>query len=285
MKKIGLAPNPKREEAVKFTAELIPFLKSQNTIPYVINDVHAAIDTDVEAICDNDMHNMDLIVVLGGDGTMLRWCNIICPHPTPIIGVNFGKYGFITELSPENAKDALCDIINGKYSISERSPLAAKIIRNGEPVEMYYAFNDAILSRGLTARVVEFEIYISGKYIVTHAADGIIFSTPTGSTGYSLSAGGPVVSPELQVFIITPICPHTLNARPLIIPTSEIIEIVPKNNDLVMMVDGCPAIKIDNNEKIEISKVEFMARFVQMKQTSFYDKLRDRLRWGERFKS
>ena len=287
MKKIGLAPNPRKIEAVQLASELADWLAARHVCAVLVEEVAAEIGKPQLAASEEEVVSSDLLLVLGGDGTMLRFSRLAAPRGTPMMGVNFGQYGFITEVHPKEAKTALRRILDGDYVISERVVLKAKVTRKDGSTAVYHALNDAVVSKGPTARMLDLHMFVNDKFIVTYTADGIIVATPTGSTAYSLSAGGPVVHPNVSVLIITPICPHTMNARSLVIPDNEVVKIVgdrgTEDSNMVLTADGLVAERLTCDEQVEISKADFTAKLVQLEPQSFYDKLQTRLRWGERF--
>ena len=286
LKTIGLAPNPHKKEAVQLASELIGWLEERGVRALTIEDVSAEISRPESCASDADVAGADMLLVLGGDGTMLRWSRLAVPKRTPMLGINFGQYGFITEIHPKHTKSALEKVLEGDYSISDRVVLKATLTRRRKEIGCYYALNDVVVSKGPMARMLGLRTSVNGKYIVTYAADGIIISSPTGSTAYSLSAGGPVVHPDVCVLIITPICPHTLNARSLVIPDNQKIQIVGESNtdtpDMMLTIDGQLGEHLTYSDKVEVGKADFTARLVQLEPDSFYNKLQTRLRWGER---
>jgi len=287
MKTIGLAPNPKKKEAVQLAAELADWLAERHMRALLASDVAKATGKPHLAADDDQIAGADMLLVLGGDGTMLRWNRLAAHRGTPMMGVNFGQYGFITEIHPREAKTALARVLDGDYLISERVVLRAQVCRDGECTGEYFGLNDAVVSKGPVTRMLGLHTYVNGKFIVTYTADGIIVSTPTGSTAYSLSAGGPVVHPNVPVLIITPICPHTMNARSLVIPDSETVKIVGESSEqkieMALTMDGQVMHRLTPEDAVEIGKADFAARLIQLDPQSFYNKLQNRLRWGERF--
>lgn len=239
------------------------------------------------AASEDALSRADLLLVLGGDGTMLRWSRIAAPHGAPMLGVNFGRYGFITEVTPEGAIDTVSKVLSGDYHISERVALETEVLRCGQSVYRQYALNEVVISKGPLSRMVSLRTYVNEKYLVTYRADGIIVSSPTGSTAYSLSAGGPVVHPDVSVLIITPICPHTLNERSLVVPDSESVRIIGEAHEsgavATLTIDGQMGEHLECEDVVVVRKAAFKAKLVQTEPQSFYDKLRTRLRWGERF--
>ncbi|MCL5104187.1 MAG: NAD(+)/NADH kinase [Armatimonadetes bacterium] len=287
MKVVGLAPNSRKADSVQLAIELADWLAARDIRALVAEEVAADTGRPQLAASEDDLIGVDLLVVLGGDGSMLRWGRLAAPRGTPLLGVNFGQYGFITEIHPDEVFTSLERILIGDYHISERIVLKATVTRGEKIIGTYYALNDAVVSKGPFARMLGLHTYVNNKFIVTYTADGIIVSTPTGSTAYSLSAGGPVVHPDVCVLIVTPICPHTLNARSLVIPDEETVQIVGECGEdlhsMMLTVDGQLGEHLTSNDKVEIVKADFMAKLVQLEPESFYNKLQKRLRWGERF--
>lgn len=286
MKTIGLAPNPQKRDAVQLASELAEWLKSIGAAVLMDEETARELGKPSIAASNEAILDADLLLVLGGDGTMLKWSRLAIPRGTAMMGVNFGHYGFITEVHPDEAKAALRKFLDGDYCVSERVVLRATV-RGGERPGVYHGLNDVVVSKGPLARMLGLHTYINGKFIVTYTADGLIVASPTGSTAYSLSAGGPVVHPSVNVLIITPICPHTMNARSLVVPDSETVRIAGdyrgEQSSVMLTVDGQLAHYLSKEESVEVAKSEYTARLVQLSAESFYDKLQTRLRWGERF--
>jgi NAD+ kinase len=287
MKTIGLVANPGKQDAVKLASDLAGWLAARNVNVLIERESASMIDRLDISADEDTISSCDLLVVLGGDGTILRAARMVGPKRTPILGVHFGQYGFITEIHPPDVKTALERALAGDYVVSERLMLEIRLIRGGEQISSYRALNDAVVAKGPLARLLRLRTCVNEKYVATYAADGIIVSTPTGSTAYSLSAGGPVVNPNVDVLIITPICPHTLNARSLVIPGSESVQVVAEcaldDASMMLTVDGQTGIPLQCSDKVDVTRAEFPARIVMWDPLSFYDKLQSRLRWGERF--
>lgn len=287
MKTIGLAPNPNKSDAVQLACNLADWLADKHVRPLIVDDVALNMGREQYSATEGEVLDADLLMVLGGDGTMLRWGRLAAPRGTLMIGVNFGQYGFITETHPNEAKAALGRFLEGDYTISERVVLKATVTRSGEQIGSFYALNDVVVSKGPFARMLGLNTFVDDRFIVTYTADGIIIASPTGSTAYSLSAGGPVVHPDVDVLIITPICPHTMNARSLVVPDTESVQIVPdcreEKPDIMVTVDGQLGQKLICGDKVEVGKADFAAKLIQLDPQSFYSKLQRRLHWGERF--
>lgn len=287
MKTIGLAPNPHKQEAVQLAAEMANWLESRGIAPRVGPETALLMGRPQLAADDAQLAVTDLLVILGGDGSMLRWARLAAPHGTPMLGVNFGHYGFITEIEPCDLQESLARVLAGDFFVSQRVVLRASVIRGDKLTATYYGLNDVVVSKGPLARMVALHTFVGGKFIVTYAADGIIIASPTGSTAYSLSAGGPVIHPDVNVLVITPVCPHTLSVRSLVVPDSEKIQIVGQCRegevDTMLTLDGQLGEHLGCTDAVEVGKAEFSAKLVQFDPQSFYDKLQTRLHWGERY--
>lgn len=287
MKTVGLAPNPLKDGATELAGRLVAWLESRGRVPVLTSETAQSLDRPDLGADDDSLAQSDLIVILGGDGTMLRWNRLAAPHGTPLLGVNFGHYGFITEIEPDVVQESLERVLDGDYLISERVLLRAEVTREDNVVATYYALNDVVVSKGPFARMASLRTYVNGRFIVTYAADGIIISSPTGSTAYSLSAGGPVVHPDVSALIITPVCPHTLSVRSMVVPDVEKVQIIGEcagsDPGLMLTMDGQLGEHLGCADSVEVGKAEFTAKLIQFDSHSFYDKLQTRMRWGERY--
>ncbi len=287
MKTVGLASNPLKEGASDLAGELIAWLEPRGLVPLLIPETAQSLGRPDLGAEDDIIAQSDLIIVLGGDGTMLRWNRLAAPYGTPMLGVNFGHYGFITEIEPDAVLESLERVLAGDYLISERVLLRAEVTRDNKSVATYYALNDVVVSKGPFARMASLQTYVNGRFIVTYAADGIIISSPTGSTAYSLSAGGPVVHPDVCALIITPVCPHTLSVRSMVVPDTEKVQIIGEctgsDPGLMLTIDGQLGEHLGCADSVEVGKAEYTAKLIQFDSNSFYDKLQTRMRWGERY--
>lgn len=230
------------------------------------------------------IHDCDAIMVLGGDGTMLSASRIVGGKKIPIIGINMGTLGFITEFSRGDLFESLKEIFAGNYEIEERSMLKAIVFRNNEIASQYLGLNDLVIGKGIMAKIADFDLIINNVYVATIKADGIIISTPTGSTAYNLSAGGPILYPTLKELIFTPICPHTLSVRPLVLPHGFIIDIVISSQvkDIFLTIDGQVGFSLQKNDKVQCMVAEEKTYLVAPKGRDYFRILREKLRWGER---
>lgn len=226
--------------------------------------------------------SLDALIAIGGDGTILRSSRLVSGTRTPVFGINVGGLGFLTLATAENYLDHLEKFRMGECSIEERMMLEARVDgEDGRHDIVLHALNDAVISKGAFSRIVQLSIAISGEEIGTFAADGIIVSTPTGSTGYSLSAGGPLVFPTMEALVVTPICPHTLGARPFVIPSDRevTITVLSRGIDLTLTMDGQKGTILREGSRIRLSKAGCSTRLVRSPRDSFFALLRRKLGW------
>ena len=226
----------------------------------------------------------DLLIVLGGDGTLLSAARLAAERKVPILAVNLGGLGFLTTVSQDEIYPILEEIFSGKHRVSERVMLEAEIVRGGAVIRRQIALNDAVLNKAALARIMDLELRVDGEYVTTYKADGLILSTPTGSTAYSLAAGGPIVYPIVEAFVVTPICPHTLTNRPLVIPDSAKIEIDFKAEDdaVFLTLDGQVGIELVRGDHIVVRKAPEKLYLVRPAKKTYFEILRSKLKWGER---
>lgn len=229
---------------------------------------------------DEAYGSVDATVVLGGDGSILEAARRSAPYNTPVLGLNLGRLGYMAELELGEL-DAIEKITRGDYKTDVRSMLNISLIdESGNVKKSEYALNDAVLSNGTISRVVDLELYDGGTLIASYRSDGMIIATPTGSTAYSLSAGGAIVDPRLNCFCVTPICPHSLSARPMVFPDSAMLEIknvCQREKTLFLTVDGRVNYDITCGERIRITRSPLHTDFIRLKDGSFYDKLREKM--------
>lgn len=221
----------------------------------------------------------DLLISLGGDGTILRMARSVAKKGTPILGVNLGKLGFLAEVSLEDLDTCITEILSGNYVVEERMMLEAVV---DSSTKSYIALNDVVVDKYGTSRVVDFETYVNDDYLATFTADGVILSTPTGSTAYALANGGPIVIPANRSITISPICPHTLTARPVIVPDDSTITVKATHapGRVHLSADGQDEVLLNVPTEIKIKKAPYTAHLVKRRNTSYFDVLRKKLQWG-----
>ncbi|WP_353684972.1 NAD(+)/NADH kinase [Thermodesulfovibrio sp. 3907-1M] len=230
------------------------------------------------------IQSSDAVVVLGGDGTMLSASRLIGGKKIPIIGINMGKLGFITEIPRADLFNCLEQIFSGDYEIEERSMINAQVLRDEKIVNEYLGLNDIVIGKGIMAKISDFDLIINNVYVSTIKADGIIISTPTGSTAYNLSAGGPILYPTLKGLVFTTICPHTLTVRPIVLPDDFVIDVVISSHarDIFLTVDGQIGFPLQKNDKVRCRIADEKTYLIAPSGRDYFRVLREKLRWGER---
>jgi NAD+ kinase len=225
----------------------------------------------------------DLIVVLGGDGTLLSIARRAAAR-VPILGVNMGELGFLTEVTEDEAMDMLARVLDGRYELDRRMTLAATLVHGGAPVSRLRALNDVVITNGALARIIEFSVSVDDMPLTTYRADGTIVATPTGSTAYSLSVGGPIVAPTVQILLLSPISPHTLSNRPVVLPPTAVVRITvaPREQDALLTLDGQEGMPLAGGDVIEVRRGASPVSLVRSPDRTYYDVLRSKLGWGVR---
>jgi NAD+ kinase len=227
--------------------------------------------------------DVELIVVMGGDGTLLSVARQFGQRGIPILGVNVGGLGFLTEVALEELYPSMEQVLAGQYEVENRLVLTATIFRQGKPFWQEHVLNDAVINKGALARIVELTTWIDGEYLTTYRADGLIVSTPTGSTAYTLSAGGPIVYPTLSHILLLPICPHTLSNRPIILPDTATVAITldEKGRDVYLTLDGQVGQALKPEDRLEIRSAPHHLKLIKAPHRSYFQILRTKLGWGE----
>jgi NAD+ kinase len=227
------------------------------------------------------LEGADMVLACGGDGTILWAARMVGERRIPILGVNLGKLGFLAEVSPEDMEEAIASILAGKYQVEDR--LVLKATSAQLPGKVFHAVNDVVLDKARSSRLVNIEVFIDGAYAVTYRGDGLIVSTPTGSTAYALSNGGPIVIPTSRVIEITPISPHTLSGRPLVIPETSSVRIVvhAQGEEVMFSSDGQREALLTPPAELEIGRAAYALRLVKRTDRSYFDVLRKKLMWGQ----
>jgi NAD+ kinase len=283
MKKIGIICKPGRPEPQEILKDLLPWLERKGYETFVDSQTAAALGlrgftrAEIAALAD-------AVLVLGGDGTMLGVSRLVAERGIPILGVNLGSMGFITEVNRGEIYEAVDTMLSDSCTVEERLMLSAVIIRDGERVAEYTVLNDVVINKGALARIVDLDAFINGVYVTTFKADGLIISTPTGSTAYSLSAGGPILYPSLGSILLTPICSHTLTNRPIVLPDDFTIQVILKtlSEDVYLTLDGQVGFSLRKDDVIEINKSPFKTKLLIPCERDYFNILRTKLKWGER---
>ncbi|MCL6629714.1 MAG: NAD(+)/NADH kinase [Armatimonadetes bacterium] len=286
MKSIAIILNAEKVDAIKLAQNVTEWLEAKGLLVMAEHDAAVAMNVEHLSRDEHILATADLAIVMGGDGTLLRASRMLAPAGVPMLAVRFGKFGFLTDIEPANIFDALAGTLEGRFHIDERMMLQSVVYREGRRHSSCLALNDVVIAKGPLARMLRLGTRVSGQFISSYAADGLIIATPTGSTAYSLSAGGPLVTPDLDMVIITPICPHTLNARSLIVSANEIVDVDIESDPgdvVVLTIDGQIGIPLEPGDRVSASKAEFRAKLITNDRASFFSKLQTRLRWGDRF--
>jgi NAD+ kinase len=285
MKKIGIFIKD-QAEAIDKAGELETWLKSKGIEVFTKQNVPAPI-TSKECLVENIPRapsDLGCVVVLGGDGTFLSAIRWIQDTGVPIMGMNLGAFGFLTESSANRLFPIMEDIISGTFTTEERILLSAKVLRDGEAVTCQTVLNDVVINKEALARIAHIKTSIDDYYLTTFKADGLIVATPTGSTAYSLSAGGPIVHPSLKTIILTPICPFTLTNRPLILPDTVIvkIELDERDSNVFLTFDGQVGLEVTHEDSVVIQKASHTIHMLRPSGLRYRDVLKAKLRWGGR---
>ena len=227
---------------------------------------------------------MDLVIVIGGDGTMLNIARTFAPHHVPMVGVNQGRLGFLTDLTLDNMQDTIAAMLEGKFITEQRLLLTASVMRDGKEIFSGLAFNEVVVHRSTISSMVEFEVRIDGEYLYNQRADGLIISTPTGSTAYALSAGGPIIHPGLDVLELVPVCPHTLSNRPLVVKSSAVLELLMhRTGDIRVRYDSHTHYDLELHDKLVVTRYPEHACLLHPVGHSYYHTLREKLLWNQTF--
>lgn len=277
IKRAGLVIKPHADNIDQVLREAIEFLDSKG-VESVLEDVAAhKIGQPPGLPRESIPQVVDLVIVFGGDGTLLSVAHLAAIHGVPVMGVNLGRLGFLTEVPLDEMKITLEAFLQGESRIvSRRKMLSASLGENH-----YYCLNDVVINKGALARMIRFAIYIDGKQIACLRADGLIISTPTGSTAYSLAAGGPIIYPNLPAFVISPICPHTLSFRPMVISSKSVVEAqLLASEEVYLTIDGQRGQQMRSHDRVKVVCCEHELTLISSPRRNFFDLLQEKLGWG-----
>jgi len=283
-KSVGILAKPKLPEVKSTLHDVISWLRARN-IDVILDTTSAILLGEQGGYQKTQLASKaDVLLVLGGDGTMLNAARLAGERSIPILGVNMGGLGFLTEVRLENLYPSLERVFANDFVLDERLMLQTHVHRHGETVARGVVLNDVVISKGTLARMIELKIAIQGRFVTNLRGDGLIVSSPTGSTAYSLSAGGPIIDPAVQSLILTPICPHTLTHRPLIVPGNAEIDVTltSKDDGAMATLDGQVGVAITQEDTVVIQTSEHRTRLIRFPESNYYDVLREKLKWGDR---
>ncbi|MDX1614401.1 MAG: NAD(+)/NADH kinase [Candidatus Promineifilaceae bacterium] len=274
---IAVLFNPKRKEALPLAEQICHWLRAGGKEAW-------SRTVDDAAYIEARIDQLELVVVLGGDGTTLQAARWAAPHDVPIFGVNLGRVGFLSESDPNNWEERLGRVLRDEHWLERRLMLSARVVRAGEPLGVLAALNDVVVSRSAKVRVVRFHLYVDDYHVTTYTADGLIAATPTGSTAYSMAAGGPLLPPQLQNFLVLPVAAHLSFERPLVLHQDAAIKIeVEMENEALVTADGQDALELQNGDVVEIRKHSCKSLFARVGGPNyFYHRLMQRLSYWSR---
>ena len=280
IRRVGVVAKRGSREAVRTARELTEWLQRRD-IEVTQDEATLRANGGPESLAFNPRESHDLVLVLGGDGTLLAVARSL-KEGTPILGVNLGNLGFLTEVNRGELYPSLVRVLEGRFEIEQRSLLGVELERAGGGTTQYRVLNDAVITKSALARIIELSIHVDGHLVTRYRSDGIIVSTPTGSTAYNLSAGGPVLNPRLPVALLTPICPHALTLRPLVVPDASLIEITlgTRSEEVYLTLDGQEGTSLGYRDTVRLTRHPVAVGLVKVAGRSFYDSLRGKLRWG-----
>jgi NAD+ kinase len=282
IKKIGLILKKQDSRVPSILKDIVPWLRSRGAEVFLDQGSEELLAPGVAIAPPEEMvRKVDMVSVFGGDGTLLYAARLIGGSGVPIVGINLGSLGFLTEVKLDEMRDAFERVLSGNYQLEERMLLNVEVIRDGQVSAQFLALNDAVINKGALARIIEFEVSVNSQPVLFSRADGLIIATPTGSTAYSLSAGGPILYPTLDAFIIAPICPHTLTNRPVVIPDSEAVVVwLRRVADAMLTVDGQVGMPLEPQNCLRVRRAKSTLKLVMPFGNNFFKLLREKLRWG-----
>lgn len=288
IKRIGVVVKPHQPDALETLCRLTRWLSDREIQLVGLAEIaHKQIKQKtgcaVEIVKNEELaRSVDLILVLGGDGTMIATARMIGDAEVPVIGVNYGGLGYLAEFPIEELFAALEAILSGQYQVQKRVMLGVELWRGKELITRNRVLNDVVVNKSALARIIEIEAYLDSQIVNLFRADGLIVATPTGSTAYNLSAGGPVIYPSMNAVVITPICPFTLSNRPIVVPDESSIEVrlMTDKEEVALTLDGQVGFPLQVNDRIVISKSNTSFNLVQPPNRNYFDVLRDKLKWG-----
>ncbi|HXG94705.1 MAG TPA: NAD(+)/NADH kinase [Blastocatellia bacterium] len=282
--RIGIITKPNEPRAAELAARIAEWA-AEHEINLFVNDRVRDLPPGTFSLSAREIaDHADVLIALGGDGTMLSTARLVAGRGTPVLGVNLGTLGYLTEFAPEDAIPALESIIQGDYEIDRRMMLDWVVLRDGDSVVSGSALNDIVVNKSALARIIDIDCWIGSLYVTTYRADGLIIATPTGSTAYNLSAGGPIIAPGTEAIAICPICPHTLTNRPLVLPFNVMIRLQmnTREQEVMLTSDGQTGMPLMPDDRVEIKRSEKTFNTIIAKDRDYFEILRTKLKWSGR---
>jgi NAD+ kinase len=284
LKTVGIISRPRREQLSAVIPPLLRWLETHGIRALLDKETGSSVDQSAAARTRQELAaESNLLLVLGGDGTLLAAARVAAQHGIPLLPINMGSLGFLTSFTLEEMFPALEETLAGRSSVSERVLLRVDLYRAGQIIDGQRVLNEAVINKGALARMIDLELKIDDAFVCRYRADGLIVATPTGSTAYSLSAGGPIVHPSVESLIITPICPHTLTDRPLVVRDSSRVEVSLSGDaeSVFLTLDGQKGIPMQSSDCVRIVRAPERLKLIQPPRKSYFDILRSKLKWGE----
>jgi NAD+ kinase len=281
----GIISKPNREVLSSVVPPLLDWLRGRTIEVFIDPETKEFAATGAQTMVREALAaRVDLLIVLGGDGTLLSAARALGSHKVPILAVNLGGLGFLTSVTLDELYPVLDQILAGQHRVSERMMLDAEILRGGKVAERQCALNDAVANKAAIARMLDFDVFVDGNSVGRYRADGLVIATPTGSTAYSLAAGGPIIDPDLDAFVITPICPHMLTNRPLVVPGTARIDLdfTAADEPVYITLDGQIGFQLKPQDRVSITKSQSRVALVRPPSKTYFEVLRNKLKWGER---
>jgi NAD+ kinase len=283
--RVGLIAKPDAPGAPRVILQVLEWLGAHGLTAVLEKQTAGLVPSaTVQAASKDELPGLvDLLVVLGGDGTLLSMARAIGDLGVPILGVNLGGLGFLTATTLDEMLPALEAVLAGRMATEERMLLAARLVRGGQTIGEYSALNDVVITKSAMSRIVDLAVSVGGRHAISYRADGLIISTPTGSTAYNLSTGGPILFPTMDAVVLTPIAPHTLSNRPIVIPGAERIEVtLLDDQDVMLTMDGQVGVPLRERDTVEVQQAATRIRLLRFPNKDFFSVLRTKLKWGER---
>ena len=281
---IGIISRPRRSDLAVVVPPLLKWLEARGIQTFIDEETAGSLLDGLKGQSRQRVADASqLLLVLGGDGTMLAAARLAAPRGIPILPINMGSLGFLTSFTLEELHPALDDALEGRFSLSERVMISVELVHADKVIDSQRVVNEVVINKGALARMIELELAIGGEFVCRYRADGLIVATPTGSTAYSLSAGGPIVHPAVESFVITPICPHTLSDRPVVVRDSSSIELKLSGNteSVFLTLDGQRGIPLQATDIVRASRAKELLKLIQPQKKSYFEILRSKLKWGE----
>lgn len=278
---IGRPSTPTLKDPILRLIEMLPthgvrvLIEQETANEHQIDNCQAVTQENVGKLAD-------LVISLGGDGVMLGAARLVAPYHVPLIGVNLGRLGFLTDIAMSSLEEQVTQVLQGAFSPEDRIMLESTVVRDGKEIDRQLAFNDVVMCRGNTGAMIDFELFIDGKFVCSQRGDGLIAATPTGSTAYALASGGPILHPSLPAIALVPICPQSLSNRPLVVTDSSLVEIMlTRARDVHVYYDNQYDVRLQAHDRLTVRRFRNTLRILHPHTYHYYDTLREKLRWGE----